>query len=91
MVLKSHVTPALQSLISLIRTAYNKVLKVFFTDGGGEYINGSMAATAKMLGIRWDVSAPYTPEQNGTAESANKVIETRTRSMMVDANIPLVF
>ena len=89
--LKSHVILALQSLISLIRTAHNKVPKIFFTNGSGEYINGSMAAIAKMLGIRQDVSALYILEQNGTTKSANKVIETRIRSIMVDANIPLVF
>ncbi|POS85479.1 hypothetical protein EPUL_002299 [Erysiphe pulchra] len=42
-------------------------------------------------GIRTDLSAPYTPEQNGIAESANKVVLIKARSMLIDARMPAIY
>lgn len=69
----------------------NKNIKLIFTDGGKEFRNKELIAWARQSGIRTDVSAPYTPEQNGTAEAANKVIVTRARSMLIDAKMPPQF
>jgi hypothetical protein len=39
-------------------------------------------------GIRIEFTAPYTPEQNGASEVANRVIPSRARRMMIDGKIP---
>lgn len=41
--------------------------------------------------IRTDTSTSYTPEQNGAAEAANKVILHRARSFLIDAGMPPCF
>lgn len=46
---------------------------------------------ARGKGIRQDISAPYSPEQNGLAEAANKVFITRARCLLIDAGMPVIF
>ena len=48
-------------------------VKSIRTDGGGEY-QKQMAEFCKDAGIHHEVTAPYTPEQNGVAERANRTI-----------------
>jgi len=57
------------------------------TDGGGEY-QGQMAELCKEVGIQHEVTAPYTPEQNGIAERANRTICERIRSILADTGLP---
>src|SRR5204863_1388254 len=42
----------------------------------------------KSKGITLETSAPYTPEQNGSAERSGGVIISRARAMRVHANLP---
>ena len=35
--------------------------------------------------------APYIPEQNGITEAANKVVLTKTRSIMINSGLPAQF
>lgn len=41
-------------------------------------------------GIRQDITAPYTPEQNSPAEASNKAILTRACCLLTDANMPVI-
>jgi transposase InsO family protein len=86
---KAHGPAVIQQFITEIKNAYGKIPKMWFSDGGGEYNNHELTQMAQDLGMRWDLSAPHTPEQNGTAEAANKVILARARAMMIDAGFPL--
>lgn len=78
----------IRNLTERLHRAYSKRPKLFFSDNGTEYKNLELIDWAKSDGIRWDFSAPYTPEQNGIAESTNKVILTRARSIMLDSGLP---
>ncbi|POS81733.1 hypothetical protein EPUL_006496, partial [Erysiphe pulchra] len=68
---------------------YGKRIRTVFRDGGSEF--SRMREYCDSHGIRTDVSAPYTPEQNGVAEASNKVILRRARSMLIDARMPPSF
>jgi hypothetical protein len=50
-----------------------KSIKILRTDGGGEY-HGAMATYLKQEGIVHETNAPYTPEQNGVSERANRTL-----------------
>ena len=65
---------------------YNKRVRIIFRDGGSEFTRTK--SYCEQHGIRTDVSAPDTPEQNGVSEAANKVILTVARSMLIDARMP---
>ena len=86
---KSQGPQIITDFLAKIRNAYGKTPKMLFSDGGGEYINNELTEMAHQQGIRWDVSAPYTPEQNGIAESSSKTITVRARAMLLDSGFPL--
>lgn len=65
---------------------YDKRVRIIFRDGGTEFTRTK--EYCEQRGIRTDISAPDTPEQNGLSEAANKVILRVARSMLVDAGMP---
>src|SRR5690242_3480036 len=47
-----------------------------------------MAELYKETGIHHEVTAPYTPEQNGIAERANRTICERIQAVLADTGLP---
>ncbi|HEY5744748.1 MAG TPA: reverse transcriptase domain-containing protein [Chryseolinea sp.] len=70
-----------------IQHAPYRVLE-FFLDGGLEFGGQRLDQLTQEEGIILKKSSPYTPEQNGAAESSNKVIFTKARTMMIDSGLP---
>ncbi|PKU62356.1 Retrovirus-related Pol polyprotein from transposon TNT 1-94 [Dendrobium catenatum] len=73
----------------MINTQFNKSIKIFRSDGGGEFINGKFQQLFKHLGILHQYSCPYTPAQNGVAEMKHRHIVEAMRSLLLDANLPV--
>ena len=57
-------------------------IKAFRSDNGGEFISKAFRRFLKKHGIERQPSIPYTPEQNGVAERANRTIVEMARSMI---------
>ena len=57
------------------------------TDNGTEYL-GVFKKYLKQKGILHETTAPYSPDQNGFAERANRVIGERTRAILHDSGLP---
>jgi hypothetical protein len=64
-----------------------RCIKLIRTDGGGEY-RKQMAELYKETGIHHEEMAPYTPEQNGVAERANRTICERIRAILAETKLP---
>jgi transposase InsO family protein len=62
-------------------------IKSIRTDGGGEY-RKQMAELCTETGIHHEETAPYTPEQNGVAERANRTICERIRAILAETKLP---
>src|SRR5271154_1053750 len=62
-------------------------VKSIRTDGGGEY-QKQMAEFCREFGIHHEETAPYTPEQNGVAERANRTICERIRAILAETGLP---
>ena len=60
-----------------------KQLKRLRTDGGGEY-QGLVRACLRKLGIVHETTAPYSPEQNGVAERANRTIMEKVKAIIAE-------
>ena len=58
-------------------------------DGGGEFV--SMEAFCKEAGIIQIYSPPYTPELNGTAESTNRILNSKVRCLLLKSSIPMKY
>jgi hypothetical protein len=57
-------------------------IKVFRCDNGGEFISKAFDAALRKDGIARQTSAPYTPQQNGVAERANRTLVEMARAMI---------
>jgi len=64
-----------------------KPLQRFRSDGGGEYDSQAFADFLAQPGIQREFTTAATPEQNGVAESANRILFNKARSMMADAGM----
>jgi len=60
-------------------------------NGSGEYSNSMFLGILGEKGITYEPSPPYTQHKNGTAERMFRTLNTKARSMMWDANVPIQF
>lgn len=86
---KDEIAKELVQWIEYQSHQYGKRICFVFRDGGTEF--SRIRDYCVQNGIRTDISSPHTPEQNGIAESSNKIIFTKARSMLIDARMPPLF
>ena len=61
------------------------------SDNGGEFISGRFTAYLEQAGIRRQLTAPYTPSQNGVVERANRTIVEAARTTLQASGLPKSF
>ncbi|KAI5323652.1 hypothetical protein L3X38_032724 [Prunus dulcis] len=66
-------------------------LKVLRTDRGGEFTSNEFSEYCKSNGIKRELTARYTPQQNGVAERRNRTIVEMARSMVKAKSLPNTF
>lgn len=72
---------------ALVENQTGRKIKALRSDNGGEYINSSFEKYFKKNGIKHMTSVPYTPEQNGVAERANRKLVEKAKCMLFDADL----
>jgi transposase InsO family protein len=71
-----------QDFQHMAEKATGRHIKVLRSDNGGEYVSKAFALYLQQQGIRHQTTAPYSPEQNGVAERANRTLMEAARSML---------
>ena len=67
-------------------------IKRFRSDNGsGEYNNSIFLGLLGEKGITFEPSPPYTQHKNSMAERMIRTLNAKARSMMLDANVPIIF
>ncbi|TXG51085.1 hypothetical protein EZV62_023609 [Acer yangbiense] len=66
-------------------------IKCLRTDRGGEFTSQDFNEFCKENGIKRQLTAAYTPQQNGVAERKNRTIMNLVRSMLSEKKIPKTF
>lgn len=61
------------------------------TDRGGEYCSKEFEVFCDEQGIRRQLTASYTPQQNGVSERKNRTILNMVRSLLVKGGVPKSF
>lgn len=84
---KDQVFECFKKFKALVENQTNKKIKIFRSDGGGEYDNKNFSDLFDNEGILHQQTAPYTPEQNGLAERMNRTIVEKVRCMLSGANL----
>ena len=82
---KSDVSERIHKYVGYVKTKFQKSVKRIRSDRGGEYVNEEMQIFMKSEGIQYELTAPYTPQQNGRGERKNRYLVEMSRSMLTDA------
>ena len=72
---------------ALVENQSEHKIKAFRSDNGGEYTSKAFKRFLQAHGIKRQLSTPYTPQQNGVAERANRTIVEMARSMLHHQNL----
>ncbi|GJS05798.1 ribonuclease H-like domain, reverse transcriptase, RNA-dependent DNA polymerase [Tanacetum coccineum] len=75
----------------IIENELRTTLKMFRTDRGGEFNSNEFTQYCKENGIARQLTAPYSPQQNGVVERRNRTIMSTTRCMMKATEMPQDF
>ncbi|GJT33597.1 zinc finger, CCHC-type containing protein [Tanacetum coccineum] len=76
---------------SMVEKELRTTLKMLRTDRGGEFTSNEFTQYCKENGIARQLTAPYSPQQNGVVERRNRTIMSTTRCMMKATNMPQNF
>ena len=71
---KSDVPERINKYLSYVKTKFQKSVKRIRSDRGGEYVNEEVRNFMKSEGIQHELTAPYTPQQNGRAKRTNRYL-----------------
>ena len=74
---------------NLAESESGEKLKCFRTDRGGEFNYVEFENFCDENGIKRQLTAPYSPQQNGVVERKNRTIMSCVRSMVKEKNLPL--
>jgi len=72
----------IKDFTTAIHTQYGRYPKCFRLNNGTEYGCNDFKEFCKERGIQIETTVPYTPEQDGVAERANRTILDRCRTLI---------
>lgn len=88
---KSQAVSKIKEFVAMVENQFNRKLKIFRSDGGGEFTSNELKQFFKAKGIIHQFSVPYTPQQNGIAERRNRYLMEMTRCNLLESNLPNKF
>jgi hypothetical protein len=88
---KGEVLDKFKAYKALVENQTSMKIKTLRSNNGGEFVSKKFDDFLHESGIERQTSAPYTPQQNGVAERANKTIMECARSMIRAQGLDLEF
>ncbi|KAJ0575196.1 putative RNA-directed DNA polymerase [Helianthus annuus] len=88
---KSETFPTFAKFHKLIHTQFNRLIKTFQCDLGGEFDNHSFKQFAAQQGMVLRFSCPQTSPQNGKAERMLRRLNNIIRAILTHARLPPTF
>jgi hypothetical protein len=85
----SEVHQKMEEYDAFIFNQTGKHVQAFHCDNAKEYISQDVRNYLRKHGIRLELTAPYSPEQNGVAEHLNRTLIEHARAMLAAYNLPL--
>ena len=85
---KSKVASCFKKFAKRAQNEFEVKLKKIRSDNGKEFDNTNIEAYCDEVGIKHEVSATYTPQQNGVVERKNRTLITLARTMLDEYNTP---
>jgi transposase InsO family protein len=85
---KSEAFENFRKFKALVENQSESCIKALRTDRGGEFLSNEFNHFCEENGIRRELTAPYTPEQNGVAERKNRTVVEMARSLLKAKELP---
>lgn len=84
---KDEVFKAFKDYKAEVEKQTGKKIKCLRTDNGREYLNKDFDNFLREHGIKRQLTIPYTPQQNGVAERANRTLVEMARTMIIHSGL----
>ena len=88
---KSEAFEKFKWYLARVEKETRKRLKCLRSDRGGEFISNEFNNLCIERGIKKQVSAPGTPQQNGIAERRNRSIMDCASALMIEKNVAIKY
>jgi transposase InsO family protein len=88
---KDAAATAIKRIQAAVERKAGKKMVTLRTDRGGEFAAADFVDYCAQLGVRRQLTAPYTPQQNGVVERRNQSVVGTARSMMKAKDLPGMF
>ncbi|KAL0741957.1 hypothetical protein Bca4012_083470 [Brassica carinata] len=88
---KSEVFPTFKKFKNLVENQVDCRIKKLRTDHGTEYLSREFTNFSEENGIERQLTATYSPQQNGVSERRNRSLVEMARAMIKHKNMPLKF
>ena len=88
---KSEAFATFKKFKALVEKQKGCSIKTIHSDRGGEYTSREFEEYCKNEGIQKQLTARYTPQQNGASERRNRTIVEMARTMMNEKWLPKYF
>lgn len=84
---KDQAAACIKNYVELVKTEHSRKPKIIRSDRGKEYVNKYLQDYLNNEGIKIQLTAAYSPQQNGVAERKNRSLMEMSRCMLIDANL----
>ncbi|KAJ9534804.1 hypothetical protein QJQ45_017230 [Haematococcus lacustris] len=88
---KSEVPAAIRDAVEWFETQGGRKVKVLRRDRGTEYVNQAVREFLSGKGIIHQQTAPYSPQQNGSAERLNRTLFEKGRCLLYSSGLSVNF
>ena len=88
---KSEALHSFKCFKNLVEKETGMYIKCLRTDRGGEFNSREFKEFCKRSDIKRQLTAAFTPQQNGVAERKNRTVMNMVRSMLSEKKIPKTF
>jgi len=88
---KSEATEKFKLFKTRVEKEIGLTIQALGTDHGGEYSSVKFISMCETSGIQRQLTAVYTPQQNGVAERKNRTIMNMVRSLLLNKKMPKMF
>ena len=85
---KSDAFEAFKRFKTLAETEKGVKLRALRTDRGGEFTSTEFSNYCNSNGIKRELTAPYSPQQNGVAKRKNRTVMSMVRAMLKAKDLP---
>ena len=75
----------------MVMNHFNSNIRIFQSDGGGEFVNDNLSNYLAENGNVQNISCPHTPAENDLVERRHKHLVELGLAMMFEASVPKKF